>query len=75
MTRLICVHTTSLKSKISQNTFTIFRYEIPSRKTVTSRLEKKKAEMTLKVKNEMKSLDDIAITHDGWTSANTESYR
>lgn len=50
------------------------KYEIPSRKTMTSRLGKKKEEIKIKVAGEISKLDDISITHDGWPSINTESF-
>ncbi|XP_048753925.2 E3 SUMO-protein ligase ZBED1-like [Ostrea edulis] len=50
------------------------RYKIPSRFTVISRLEKKKEEIEAKLNNDLESVKDISITHDGWTSLNTESY-
>lgn len=50
------------------------RYKIPSRFTVISRLEKKKEEIGAKLNNDLESVKDISITHDGWTSLNTESY-
>ena len=36
-------------------------------------LDKKKEEITLKIRADMKD-QHLAITHDGWTSLNTESY-
>lgn len=41
---------------------------------MVTKIEQKKLEMTMKLKNEINGLDDIAITHDGWTSMNTESF-
>ena len=37
-------------------------------------LEKKKIEVEARVKEEIKSFENVAITHDCWTSLNTESY-
>ena len=37
-------------------------------------MEEKKSKVEDKLKSQMKLATDIAITHDGWTSLNTESY-
>lgn len=50
-----------------------FRYSIPSRSTVLRSLEKKKA-ITGKLKSDIDHCESVSITHDGWTSMNTESY-
>ena len=50
------------------------RYEIPSRRTLVRNLEKKKIEIEARVKEDIKSCENVAITHDSWTSLNTESY-
>lgn len=39
-----------------------------------SRLQKKKDEMVVKLKEDRKNSPNVPITHDGWTSLNTESY-
>ena len=52
----------------------IFRYEIPGRKLVTSKLAEKKYEAEKKVKEELHDVHDIAVTHDARTSLNTKSY-
>lgn len=51
-----------------------FRYQVPSRPTVIKRLEEKKLKVEDKLKSQLKLSADISITHDGWTSLNTESY-
>lgn len=51
-----------------------FRYQVPSRPTVIKRLEEKKLRVEDKFKSQLKLSADISITHDGWTSLNTESY-
>ena len=51
-----------------------FRYKIPSRTTVNRALERKHNEIREVVKAEVQGCNDIAITHDGWSSCNTESY-
>ena len=38
------------------------------------RLEKKEVDVAHKLKGELSSVSDLAITHDGWTSINTESF-
>ena len=38
------------------------------------RLQKKKSEMVVKLQEDLKKSPNVAITHDGWTSLNTESY-
>lgn len=50
------------------------RYVVPCRKTLNSMLERKHEDMKKKLKNDLKDLKDISITHDGWTSMNTESF-
>lgn len=50
------------------------RYKIPSRSTVNRELTKKHKEIKEVVKAEVQGCNDIAITHDGWTSCSTESY-
>ena len=52
----------------------ICRYKIPGRKSVRNRLEKKKEMVQTKLKNDLSEIRDISITHDGWTSVNTESF-
>ena len=52
----------------------IFRYEIPGRKLVSSKLAEKKDQAEKKVKEELHDVHDIAVTHDAWTSLSTESY-
>lgn len=52
----------------------LFRYSIPSRRDVGRGLEKKFIEMTEKMRKDIKSVEQLAITHDSWTSLNTESY-
>lgn len=47
---------------------------MPSSKTLTNRLRSKKTSIETKIKQEISELHDIAITHDSWTSLNTESY-
>ena len=37
-------------------------------------LQKKKSEMVVKLQEDQKKSPNVAITHDGWTSLNTESY-
>ena len=51
-----------------------FRYSIPARRQVVKSLEKKKDEMTAKLKSDLERTESVSITHDGWTSLNTESY-
>jgi hypothetical protein len=50
--------------------------EITSRSTVTRALDKKKKEIKENLNSDLKSSKDVCITvtHDGWTSCNTESY-
>ena len=38
------------------------------------KLERKKLEIDEKIKEDVKSAPFVSITHDGWTSLNTESY-
>ena len=47
---------------------------MPNRTALLNRLEKKKSEIESKIRNEISTCHDIAITHDGWTSCNTQSY-
>jgi hypothetical protein len=49
---------------------------ITSRSTVTRALDKKNKEIEENLKSDLKSCKDVCITvtHDGWTSCNTESY-
>lgn len=51
-----------------------FRYAIPSQKLLTMSLRKKHKEVRKKVQIDVQKCPDFAITHDGWTSTNTESY-
>ena len=51
-----------------------FRHSIPSRNTLVRALEKKKDEITEKLKSDIGKCESVSITHDGWTSMNTESY-
>lgn len=51
-----------------------FSYEVPSSKTVLHRLQSKKSLIEKTIKEEISELRDISITHDSWTSLNTESY-
>lgn len=54
--------------------FSVFRYEVPNKKMLASMLNKKKGEVTNKVAEDIHSCTHVAITHDGWTSINTESF-
>jgi hypothetical protein len=54
--------------------FVLNRYEIPSRRTLERKFQSKKIEVEARVKEEIKSCEHVAITHDSWTSLNTESY-
>ena len=49
----------------------LFRYVIPSRKTLTL-LQEKQEHINLKIQADIKECLDMAITHDGWTTANIE---
>lgn len=49
------------------------RYTPPNKRVIQKLLDKKKEEITLKIRADMKD-QHLAITHDGWTSLNTESY-
>ncbi len=49
-------------------------YVVPSRATMQSKLQRKNEEVTKKIKGDISACHDLAITHDGWTSNNTESY-
>ena len=51
-----------------------FRYSIPARRQVIKFLEKKKDEMTAKLKSDLERTESVSITPDGWTNLNTESY-
>lgn len=50
------------------------RYTLPSRRTMNGWLGKKQERMALAVKKDLEQIQDIAITHDSWTSLATESY-
>jgi hypothetical protein len=50
------------------------RYKVPSRSTVMNKMHKKKNEIDELIKHDIESAHYISITHDGWTSLNTESY-
>ena len=52
----------------------VFRYETPNRKLIQSKIDKKKNHIEAQMKADLKNVDNMAITHDGWTSINTESY-
>lgn len=41
---------------------------------VSALLDKKKTEVANKVAEDINSCAHVAITHDGWTSINTESF-
>lgn len=49
-------------------------YQMPHRKAVTSRLEKRYKECAEKIKAELNEARAVAITTDGWTALTTESY-
>ena len=51
-----------------------FRYKVPDRRNLIKGLEKKKMQIEEKIKADLQHCHDVAITHDGWTSCNTESY-
>ena len=54
----------------SANFFSLYlRSKVPDRKLLTKSLEDEE-----KIKADLQHCHDIAITHDGWTSCNTESY-
>ncbi|KAJ8286540.1 hypothetical protein GJAV_G00040340 [Gymnothorax javanicus] len=50
------------------------RYNLPNRKQLVAKLEKKKGDVKNKLSAEIDTVRDVAITHDGWTSIATESY-
>ncbi|KAK3087166.1 hypothetical protein FSP39_002502 [Pinctada imbricata] len=50
------------------------RYKLPTRYAEVQRLQTKKDEMAIKLQTEISEASDCGITHDGWTSMNTESY-
>ncbi|XP_069134524.1 E3 SUMO-protein ligase ZBED1-like [Argopecten irradians] len=50
------------------------RYQIPHRKLVKSKLQQKMNDVKQKMKSDLDTCQNVAITHDGWTSCNTESY-
>ena len=47
---------------------------MPSRFTVVKRLENKQKEVEDKLRKDLQNSPYAAITHDGWTSLNTESF-
>ena len=47
---------------------------MPSRRNITTKLEKKKNQIKAMMKSDLKHVEHMAITHDGWTSINTESF-
>jgi len=49
-------------------------YNVPRRKSVTTRLEQRYNECVDKIKSELKEAHAVAITTDGWTALTTESY-
>ncbi|KAJ8342717.1 hypothetical protein SKAU_G00326450 [Synaphobranchus kaupii] len=49
-------------------------YKVPSRKTVTARMESEYEKMATELKWKMQRAENIAITSDGWTALTTESY-
>lgn len=51
-----------------------FRYTLPSRNSVVKMISVKKTHMEEKLKRDIIETKGIAVTHDGWTSINTESY-
>lgn len=51
-----------------------FRYTLPSRNSVVKMISVKKTQMEEKLKRDIIETKGIAVTHDGWTSINTESY-
>lgn len=51
-----------------------FRYTLPSRNSVVKMISVKKTQMEEKLKRDIIESKGIAVTHDGWTSINTESY-
>lgn len=50
------------------------RYTLPSRNSVVKMISVKKTQMEEKLKRDIIESKGIAVTHDGWTSINTESY-
>lgn len=50
-----------------------FRYTLPSRNSVVKMISVKKTQMEEKLKRDIETTG-IAVTHDCWTSINTESY-
>jgi len=49
-------------------------YQMPHRKALTTRLEKRYKECAEKIKAELNEARAVAITTDGWTAVTTESY-
>ena len=49
-------------------------YTLPTRKTVTSRLEINHCKMKEEMQRAFEGAEYVAITSDGWTSITTESY-
>ena len=47
---------------------------MPGRKPLLKMLERKKKHIEDRIRSELNDCQDIAITHDGWTSCNTESF-
>lgn len=50
------------------------KYNIPSCRTLHRHLQNKQEQMTEQMKSDIRQCESVAITHDGWTSLNTESY-
>ena len=49
-------------------------YKVPSRKTVTARVESTYDTMASNLKSQLMRAEAVAITTDGWTALTTESY-
>uniref|UniRef100_A0A673HB45 BED-type domain-containing protein n=1 Tax=Sinocyclocheilus rhinocerous TaxID=307959 RepID=A0A673HB45_9TELE len=49
-------------------------YDIPSRKTITARIELQHESMVSKLRTTLATVDFVAITSDSWTALTTESY-
>jgi hypothetical protein len=54
--------------------YDFFRYTVPGKKAVMRALEKKNEEMHNRVLTDLKNAQGVSLTHDGWTSMNTESF-
>jgi hypothetical protein len=49
-------------------------YQIPCRKTISTRIEQLYKNKVNDTKNEQKNINDIALTTDGWSSLAIDSY-